>query len=68
MTEQTKDNTMSKAQKVVRASKDNSESIGVSAAVVAAWAFNTYAGVTLPVEVVAALGGLIGAVSARMKG
>ena len=68
MTEGADLNTMTKAQRIVRVSKDNSESIGVSASVVLAWAFSAYTNATLPVEVVAALGSLVGAVSARMKG
>lgn len=62
------ENTMTKAQKIVRVSRDNSESIGVSAAVVAAWGMSTFAGIAPPAEVVAAVGSLIGAMSARFKG
>lgn len=64
----TRDPTLTKAQRIVKTSRDNSESIGVSAAVVLAWAFSTYSNTALPAEVVAALGSLIGAFSARVKG
>jgi len=61
-------NTMTRSQRIVEGTKNNSESLGISLAVVASWALTTYTGVNPPVEVVGALGALIGAVSARFKG
>jgi len=62
------DNTMTRAQKIVEGTRQNSESIGVSAAVVLSWVLTTYTPVSPPAEVVAALAGLVGAISARFKG
>lgn len=62
------ESTMTKTQRIMKSSRDNSESIGVSLAVVLAYGFSTYTSAALPAEVVAALGSLIGAFSARMKG
>lgn len=54
-------------QKIKDGAKSNAEPIGISAAVVIAWAMTQWADVTMPAEVIAAVGGLIGAVSARIK-
>ncbi len=48
--------------------KDNSESISVSASVLAVWLFTTYTNTNPPAEVVIALGTLVGAFAARLKG
>lgn len=49
-------------------SRKNAEGIGMAGAIVAAWAITTFGGVELPAEVTVALGTLIGAVAARIKG
>lgn len=46
----------------------NAEGIGAAGAVVFAWALASFGGVEMPAEVTIALGSLIGAVSARIKG
>jgi len=53
--------------KLIEGSRNNADSIGISGAVIASWIFTTYSGVVMPAEVVAAMGGLIGAISARIK-
>ena len=45
-----------------QASKQTASGVGISLSVILAWALDTYTGVTLPVEVVAAVSGLIGVV------
>lgn len=52
---------------VTTQAKRNAEGIGISVAVLAAWALSTWADVVVPAEVVAAVSGLIGAVAGRVR-
>lgn len=45
-----------------KAAKQTASGVGISISVILAWALDTYTGVALPVEVVAAVSGLIGVV------
>lgn len=49
------------------ASKDNADTMGISLGVILAWAIPTFTGVDLPVEVATAVGGLLGAIGARLR-
>lgn len=54
-------------EKMMQNSKSNADSLGISLAVVLSWGITTYSGVPIPAEVVAAMSGVIGAFSARIK-
>ena len=54
-------------QRMMESSKSNADSLGISLAVVLSWGITTYSGIPIPAEVVAALSGVIGAFTARIK-
>lgn len=65
-TDETK--TTTKMQAFGNGSRHNAEGIGMAGAVIATWALTTFTGVALPPEVTVAIGTMIGAIAARIKG
>lgn len=59
--------TMTKAMKIAKSSRDNSESIAAGLSVVLSWALETYTNVVVPTEVVAVVATMIGGFSVRVK-
>lgn len=59
---------LSKLQAAARGGQRNAEGIGAAGAVVLAWVLTTFLDVAIPAEVTIALGTVIGAVTARIKG
>lgn len=45
--------------------KRNAQGAGIGLPVVIAWALETYTGVTMPMEVAVAIGGVIGSIAGR---
>ena len=61
------ENTVTRAKQIVEGARKNSETLATSASVIATWLFTTYTSTNPPVEVIVALGTLVGGYAARLK-